>query len=404
MRDESNDFTHGKDVQVYVGDCVEALRTMPDASVQMCVTSPPYWGLRDYGEEGQLGLEKTPEKYVMNLVKVFREVRRVLRDDGTLWLNLGDSYAGSGKGRNADGSSASKPGSKQATNKGTTEGNLFKFTTEHKPKDLVGIPWMVAFALRSDGWWLRQDIIWSKPSCMPESVQDRCTKSHEYLFLLTKRKSYYYDAEAIKEPSLHTGKIVNPNGNLSGKYSDDGTPKKGFETHVTGMREVSRTRNKRSVWRVAIKPFSDAHFAVYPPELIEPCILAGTSERGCCEKCGGPWERVMEKAGTVNQKWGKQSKVDESRGDHADGSSIRTGDVNVYKMIGWQPTCTHDAPIVPCAVLDPFAGSGTTAGVAVKHGRKAILCELNPEYGALIPKRIEQISGHSATQKTLMDW
>ena len=271
---------------VLVGDNRETLKSLPDQSVNTVVTSPPYFGLRDYGKEDQFGLEGTPEEFCDNLVKLFREIRRVLKDDGTVWLNLGDSYAGSGKNRNADGTSNAGENTKQSTSQGTTEGNLVPVKAHEiglKPKDLIGIPWRVAFALQADGWYLRQDIIWNKPNPMPEPVRDRCTKAHEYIFLLSKSKSYYYDHEAIK---------------------------------VEGA-------NKKSVWNVVPKPFKGAHFATFPPELIEPCILAGCPEGG--------------------------------------------------------------------TVLDPFGGSGTTAGVAYLHDRNSILCELNPEYAELVEKRIEGI-------------
>jgi DNA modification methylase len=233
------------DIKILVGDCREMLSRLPNGSVNTCVTSPPYFGLRDYGVQGQLGLEQTPEEYIAEMVLVFRDVWRVLRDDGTLWLNLGDSYAGSGKGRWGDGNSYAT--GKQATSKGTTEGKLVKAITPNcKPKDLIGIPWMLAFALRSDGWYLRQDIIWHKPNPMPESVKDRCTKSHEYIFLLSKSDRYYFDFDAIKECGVD-----------------------GFNY-----------RNRRSVWTVTPKPFKGAHFATFPVDLITPCILAGSPEGG----------------------------------------------------------------------------------------------------------------------------
>jgi DNA modification methylase len=248
------------------GDCREILRTLPDASVHCCVTSPPYFGLRDYGVEHQIGLEPTPDEYVSQLVEVFREVRRVLRDDGTLWLNLGDSYAAGGRGGGAD-------GSKQQTNVGALLGPK-KPPAGLKPKDLIGIPWRVAFALQADGWWLRQDIIWSKPNTMPESVTDRCTKAHEYIFLLSKSARYYYDADAIKTPVSPKTLTVNT------------TPRKGTGIESTGEKlnkwiEENGGRyhpemcNKRSVWEVATQPYSEAHFATFPPALIEPCIKAG---------------------------------------------------------------------------------------------------------------------------------
>ena len=252
------------------GNCLETLSRLPDNSVHVCITSPPYWGLRDYGHDNQLGLESTPEEYVQNLVEVFREVRRVLRDDGTLWLNLGDSYAGSGKGPSGN------------IGKDTDAGEARHLEHKHsaivpnglKPKDLVGIPWMVAFALRKDGWYLRQDIIWNKPSVMPESVQDRCTKSHEYIFLFSKSQKYYFDNESIKEPATSTDNSLR-NRDITKLNNTPGRTRMGGLT--TNHYE---TRNKRSVWTIPTKPFKGAHFATYPPALIEPCILAGSPEDG----------------------------------------------------------------------------------------------------------------------------
>ena len=223
-------------IEILQGNCLDRLKDLEDQSVNTCITSPPYWGLRDYGEGEQLGLEDTPEEYVENLVNVFREVKRVLRDDGTVWLNLGDSYS--------------------------------------SHKDLVGIPWRVAFALQeADGWYLRQDIIWHKPVPMPESVKDRCTKAHEYIFLLSKNAKYYYDNEAIKTP------VKNDWGTrdrTNGKYHNEGS---GLAPH-SGLEKSYETANKRSVWTVATKPYSGAHFATYPPDLIKPCVLAGCPEGG----------------------------------------------------------------------------------------------------------------------------
>jgi site-specific DNA-methyltransferase (adenine-specific) len=243
------------DTLFLLGDVREQLRRLPDASVQCCVTSPPYFGLRDYGREGQIGLEGTPDAFVGALVDVFRDVRRVLRDDGTLWLNLGDSYAGSGpsgasyqsattKRREAgDGTDGAFRVSKTLSDRGLTYAQKKPIPPPgFKPKDLIGIPWRVAFALQADGWYLRQDIIWHKPNPMPESVRDRCTKAHEYIFLLAKSERYYFDSTAIQEP----------------------------EAHGSGH------RNRRSVWTVTTKPFKGAHFATFPPDLIEPCILAGS--------------------------------------------------------------------------------------------------------------------------------
>jgi DNA modification methylase len=253
--------------QILVGDVRQRLAEIPDASVQTCITSPPYWGLRDYGEDGQIGLEQTPDEYVAEMVTVFREVRRVLADDGTLWLNLGDSYAGSGRG--PEGNLAKHQDFRYMQNK-----TGFITPNGLKPKDLVGIPWRVAFALQADGWWLRQDIIWHKPNPMPESVTDRCTKAHEYLFLLTKSAKYYYDSEAIKEESKWSNDNRAGAGRLTYKGKRQGIQGTGQEAFVT----ITEKRNKRSVWTITIKPFKGAHFAVMPEALVEPCILAGSRE------------------------------------------------------------------------------------------------------------------------------
>jgi len=373
-------WTDGQ-VALHQGDVREVLREMPAESVQCVVTSPPYWGLRDYGTatwdggdaecnheppndwiaaqfnansnlagvsgqsaaakkqwfaadgscrcgarriDRQLGLEPTPEGYVTAMVDVFREVRRVLRDDGTLWLNIGDTYNAYNGGAGPS-SSLSQNQSEQRPRLATGYGLQAKSL---KPKDLVGIPWMLAFALRADGWWLRQDIIWSKPNPMPESVRDRCTKAHEYLFLLSKSERYWYDQEAIAEP-FADDRMGNPRGGgqyaqqaytYAGPHAQSGLQR--GEWNVDGERT---TRNKRSVWHIATAPFPEAHFATFPPALVEPCILAGSRE----------------------------------------------GDV----------------------VLDPFIGSGTTAMVARQLGRRAIGIDLNSEYLAMARRRVgEQLA------------
>jgi DNA modification methylase len=242
---------------ILTGDALEQLKTIHDGSVNTCVTSPPYYGLRDYGVDGQIGLEETPEQYISKLVAVFREVRRVLWDDGTLWVNIGDSYAGSGGAGNQFG---------QLEKDGFNAYKQKELPTQCKPKDLIGIPWMLAFALRADGWYLRQDIIWAKPNPMPESVKDRCTKSHEYIFLLSKSKQYYYDADAIKELSATDPHIP---GNIKVDDSRNDADQMGKIWGEDGM------RNKRDVWTVTTKPYTEAHFATFPQALIEPCILAG---------------------------------------------------------------------------------------------------------------------------------
>lgn len=265
--------------RIITGDCIEGMRTLPDASVHCCVTSPPYWGLRDYGHDGQIGLESTPDAYVARIVKVFREVRRVLRDDGTLWLNLGDSYAATTKQSGRNDHDRPHNGETRGTYDVGTAGAKTKLRVSLgslKPKDLCGIPWRVAFALQADGWWLRQDIIWHKPNPMPESVRDRCTKAHEYVFLLTKSERYYYDAEAVSEalsgkPHAPGNKCVADAGHLRNDFGTDAMQR------VWG---ASGRRNRRSVWTVTTKPYSGAHFAVMPSDLVEPCIKAGCPEGG----------------------------------------------------------------------------------------------------------------------------
>jgi DNA modification methylase len=251
---------------IHPGDCLASLRTMADQSVQCCITSPPYWGLRDYGHDGQIGLEETPEAYVAQMVEVFREVRRVLKDDGTLWLNLGDSYSGAA---NSGGANQNLGGPAVRTS-----GLPVKAGHNIKPKDLVGIPWRVAFALQADGWWLRQDIIWHKPNPMPESVTDRCTKAHEYVFLLTKSQRYYYDAEAVSEASVDAASYRPRSPRNPDKREGDKFFATKVGSHANG--KVYATRNRRSVWTVTTKPYSGAHFAVMPEALVEPCLLAGS--------------------------------------------------------------------------------------------------------------------------------
>ena len=316
------------------GDCLAGLATLPDASVHCCVTSPPYWGLRDYGVDGQLGLEPTPGEYVAKMVAVFREVRRVLRDDGTLWLNLGDSYANDTKW---GGSSGGKHVADLHGDSGIGRG---KRNTGLKAKDLVGIPWRVAFALQADGWYLRSDIIWSKPNPMPESVTDRPTKAHEYLFLLSKSERYHYDADAIKERgSTATGNVTDLDS-LAGRNYDhraDGLTVGKGEAHTSGTRSggnLSKAyagvdwtvvgRNRRTVWTIPTEPFPGAHFAVMPTALVKPCILAGCPTGG--------------------------------------------------------------------TVLDPFTGSGTVAVVALENGCAFVGCELNPAYVDIAKKRVGNVT------------
>src|SRR5690606_7069504 len=367
--------------QIIQGDVIETLRTLPEGFIHTCVTSPPYWGLRDYGAPGQIGFEPMPEEYVERMVEIFRAVRRVLRDDGTLWLNLGDSYASKpcgGIGHNAKVRNTKKAIQKSA---GVPAGL--------KPKDLVGIPWRVAFALQADGWYLRSDIIWHKPNAMPESVKERLTKAHEYIFLLAKSKKYYYDADAIREDAIYQEKR---NGRV-GAYQNRAIFHKGDGTTPTGVatRDLSK-RNKRTVWTVSTKPFKGAHFAVFPPDLIEPCILAGSPEKACSH-CGAPWERVTERKTINKEGWGPSKK---NHREYLGEETIfkngygRAGDTIVY-TIGWKPTCQCEGNDGSGRgiVLDPFFGSGTTGVVAAKHGRQWIGIELNPEYVEIAKRRLE---------------
>jgi DNA modification methylase len=421
----------GMTITMLKGDCRAILPTLPAESVHCVVTSPPYWGLRDYGTatweggdplcnhgprvmgnankgnlrevldgdrttchhcgarriDSQIGLEPTPEAYVATMVEVFREVRRVLRKDGTVWLNLGDSYAATTKGSGG-------PTPKQASNAGSFFADRgWQIPSGLKPKDLCGIPWRVAFALQADGWYLRQDIIWSKPNPMPESVTDRCTKAHEYMFLLSKSARYYYDADAIAETADFGGKSAIFNNAKKAARNVDGKEGSGNERPGAPPWFTPLTRNKRSVWEVATAPFSEAHFATFPPALIEPCIKAGTSEKGCCAKCGAPWTRETEIA-RRDTRPNLSSKFGDLETDlRASGSSnvafglARRTEASVT-TVGWSPSCSCNADSVPCTVLDPFGGAGTTGLVADRLGRNAMLIELNPEYATMAEYRI----------------
>lgn len=317
---------------------------------------------------GQFGLEPTPQMYTEHLVEIFREIHRVLRDDGTCWLNLGDSYAGS---------------------MGTEDIGL-------KPKDLVGVPWRCAFALQEDGWYLRSEIIWNKPNPLPESVRDRVTRAHEHIFLLTKNPRYFYDHDAIKEPmTMAPQRRLTPR---SGARHDAMRHDKKYDYEVSDephQQGPANGRNKRSVWTVTPRPYRGTHFAVFPPELVEPCILAGTSEKGCCPMCGNPWERVVESTG--GRDW--RTDVMEAAGipgELAGDGSYKRGrsksplnDTKRRTTTGWQPSCGcpgHEP--VPCKVLDPFSGSGTTGVVCLDHGRDYVGLDVNPNYLDLAVARL----------------
>jgi DNA modification methylase len=381
---------------IYQGDCLDIMPKLEAGSVQCVVTSPPYYGLRDYGVNGQIGLEDTPEAFVAKLVAAFQEVRRVLRDDGTVWLNLGDSYNGSGKA----GSNPEYQAKHTEFGKPSKEKSRFGMPTnikELKPKDLIGIPWRVAFALQADGWWLRQDIIWHKPNPMPESVTDRCTKAHEYIFLLTKSAKYFYEAEAIREPQNGTahsrGKGITPKSQPMGQ----GIKANNSFHAATALWHESpdSKRNRRSVWTITTKPFKGAHFATFPPELPDICIKAGTSEKGCCPECGSPWVRLVEKTGATNERARKDvGDYFPDKGGNPSGIRSLSGATYTSQRIAtnfWRPTCTHNHEPVPCIVLDPFAGAGTVGVVAEKLGRAFVGIELNPEYVAMAERRINNV-------------
>jgi len=363
---------------VRYGDALEVLKTLPPGIVQCCITSPPYWGLRDYSVEGQFGLEKTPDEYIARMVGVFREVKRVLRDDGTVWCNLGDSYG-------TKGSDWSRCGQTYSDHEKLKD---VKISTGLKPKDLCMIPARVALALQADGWWLRSDIIWSKPNPMPESCNDRPTTAHEHLFLLSKRPRYFYDADAIREEHKEPDR---------GKGEPDKNHYKRGGDHWEGEERIRLYnllgRNKRTVWEIPTAPYAGAHFATFPPKLVEPCILAGTSPQAC-EVCGAPWKRVTEKSRSFESGSGRSGR--DPTGKNGPGlqgggetRDIRRGPCLQVETTGWQPTCSCDNEGKGrCLVLDPFAGSGTTGEVALKHGRDYLLIELNRDYEKLIRGRL----------------
>ena len=425
---------------IRVGDARSVLAAMPDASVHCVVTSPPYYGLRAYGgDPGMIGLEETLDEHLDNLVAVFREVRRVLRPDGTLWLNYGDSYA------RGDKRGSSGPGDKQASNRGSKEARGAKLPAGLKPKDLMGLPWRVAFALQNDGWWLRSDVVWHKANPMPESAKDRPTRAHEFVFLLTPAQRYFYDHEAVKEPvsgtanaraakerrgstsgekvdvrarhvpPSHAGREATSHRSLQDPQYDHRmkvpgvTPKtapsgsgiRRNESYGAAMVDQPATRNLRDVWTFASAPFKGAHFATFPPALVEPCIKAGTSEKGVCAECGAPWARLLRvdyrknrpSAGNDPRSRSEDRQAQGSMGGHHGwrGNNL----LRETQTTGWSPTCDCKQPaggapypLRPAVVLDPFAGAGTVGLVANRLGRDSVLIEINPDYADMARKRI----------------
>jgi DNA modification methylase len=443
--------------RILEGDCTIRLRELDAGSIQTVVTSPPYWGLRDYGTaawdggdaacdhlaanpsrdddadvqrrkekyqtegrstgqhggwearawradgraycrcgavriDSQLGLESTPEEYVSKMVEVFREVRRVLRDDGTVWLNMGDSY-------NA-GTSARRKGSPPDVVHGYWEqaGEMGDGRLDYpglKPKDLCGLPWRLAFALQADGWYLRSDIIWAKPNPMPESVTDRPTKAHEYVFLLTKQARYFYDADAVREVALQTSNGGVATSDTPKEREHQSKPSSPFHGNKPSA------RNLRSVWNIPTEPFPEAHFATFPKALVEPCIKAGTSEKGCCPECGAAWVREVAKEAVPHPNGGHQGyRAKGDAGGMTDMSQNPRFNWEV-RTTGWMPTCSHTADPIPCTVLDPFAGSGTTGVVALRLGRSFIGIELSPAYAEMARRSLETDRSRDGTLSLL---
>lgn len=466
------------------GDALAELRKLPRESVHCCVTSPPYYGLREYNTEpqawggdascnhawgspvrmakksggtrlsglgkydngltdeaitkkikaqmvggckgafcrcgawlGSLGLEPSPNLYVEHLVGIFEEVRRVLRKDGTLWLNMGDSFASGGRG--GEGDRSGLRGSRHSQNESRAAVAVMGRSrpSGYKKKDLIGMPWRVAFALQAAGWYLRRDIIWSKSNPMPESVADRPTTAHEYVFLLAKSERYFFDGEAIRESASYlepnaADKITSPYGqgfsrrasataaSFRREDSKRGIPQVGQNngTHRAEREDIAYngpSRNARSVWTIATSAFAEAHFATFPPGLAERCIRAGTSERGCCSECGAPWIRQVEASGKTTQ----EAAAETGYAGHAQayGGSKQNLDFrgSHWKLparerttTGWLASCKCAASVEPCTILDPFFGAGTTGLVALRLGRDCIGIELNPEYCEMAARRI----------------
>lgn len=380
------------------GDAEEVLSTLPERSIQCCVTSPPYFGLRSYldidhpDKALEIGSEPTVAGYVQTMVAVFRAVRRVLRDDGTLWLNLGDSYCTRSVARD-DGmrtvikdyaGNAGLPSWSEYAAQGKARYSSQMRAEGLKDKDLIGIPWRMALALQDDGWYLRSDIIWAKVNPMPESVTDRPTSAHEHVFLLAKRPTYFYDGDAIRERAWDWGM----RDRIASKHNTEGFRIAGQSPHTgfTNGNAAASGRNKRNWWAIASQPFPGAHFATMPEALVDPCVLAGSSPRAC-GVCGAPWARVVgqETRPNVPSLTGKYNGVGVHRTVSGGVGQDRRHRINA----GWQPTCTHDDDTGQCTILDPFCGSGTVGVVALRHGRRFIGIDLSADYLTLATRRIE---------------
>lgn len=373
-------------VTILTGEAAATLRALPADTFQTCVTSPPYFGLRNYGMAEQIGLEETPDAYVDRLVDVFREVRRVLRSDGTLWLNIGDSYSSGARTSQAQPSDNARRAKIEASG-----GRRAPPISGLKPKDLLGIPWMLAFALRADGWYLRSEIIWNKPNPMPESVRDRPTSAHEKVFLLSRSADYFYDGDAIKEAWADERQRRDGSQKASqpgrGGRTDGLTNPNGIDPSANGG------RNARNVWTIASQPFPGAHFATMPRDLAERCIAAGTSAVGQCPACATPWARIIERreADAVDvATGGDPARCDGGARERNPGGGTRLAQRRVgAATFEAACECGEMRPLDPQRVLDPFGGAGTTALVADRMQRHATIIELNPTYAAMAGKRID---------------
>lgn len=392
-------------IQLWCGDVRSVLPLLPAGIAQTCITSPPYFGLRDYGVDGQLGLESTPAAFLETMTDVFDQVRRVLRPGSTLWCNMGDSYASNWpcNRRNVIGTGSLENGKREnRPPRGIGDGI--------KDKDLMMIPAELAITLRNAGWWLRSEIIWAKPNPMPESVTDRPTKSHEQVYLLANAQKYFYDAEAIKENT--TGNAHARGNGVNPKAAEPGSGIRQNTSFSAAVNEIVSSRNARTVWTIAPQPFSEAHFATFPPELPERCIKAGTSAHGQCVACGDPYTRIIEKQPYTADKMpdGWDTGPGRHEAFHREGrekgkgrdrtaanrngegqSTLDNGSVLQTATIGWQKTCKCETDEVePQIVLEPFAGAGTTLIAAKKLGRRSIGIELNPDYCKIIVARIQK--------------
>ena len=383
---------------IIIGDALETLRELEAESVQCVVTSPPYWGLRDYnlppsewadGWSGCLGLEPTPEQFLAHLVELFDGVRRVLRPDGTAWMNMGDCYAGS-PARKAYGDQGN-------VDQGRYGCDALKQGFGLPAKQRLMMPARCALALQAAGWWIRSEIVWAKPNPMPASVTDRPTDSHEMVYLLAKRARYFYDADAVREkqgqPTRRAASFRH-GGVYTGNRSHDNSAPKANSTHGDGP--MATGRNRRTVWTIPTQPYKGAHFATFPERLVEPCILAGTSARGACSTCGAPWRRVVAaEGGTIGHSWHNHENdaaTGQSKAGLACPVAKERGAAKGYTRTttGWEPTCGHaDAPTRPCVVLDPFCGSGTTGVVALKNGSSFVGLELSRDYAGLALERLQ---------------